>query len=53
MNKEEFEKVNVFGLGNPNDAFAYFIRGNIKKTLNKNDEAEKDFEKYEELKKEI
>ena len=26
MNKEEFEKVNVFGLGNPNDAFAqYFI----------------------------
>ena len=26
MNKEEFEKVNVFGLDNPNDAFAqYFI----------------------------
>ena len=26
MNKEEFEKVNVFGFGNPNDAFAqYFI----------------------------
>ena len=26
MNKEEFEKVNVFGLGKPNDAFAqYFI----------------------------
>lgn len=26
MNKEEFEKANVFGLGKPNDAFAeYFI----------------------------
>ena len=26
MNKEEFEKVNVFGLGEPNNAFAqYFI----------------------------
>lgn len=28
MNKEEFDKVNVFGLGNPNDAFAKYFVGN-------------------------
>ena len=28
MNKEEFDKVNVFGLGNPNDAFAQYFIGN-------------------------
>lgn len=28
MNKEEFDKVNVFGLGNPNDAFAEYFIGN-------------------------
>ncbi len=27
MNKEEFEKVNVFGCGQPNDAFAEFFIG--------------------------
>lgn len=28
MNKEEFDKVNVFGLGNPNDAYAQYFIGN-------------------------
>ena len=28
MNREEFEKVNVFGLGNPNDAYAQYFIGN-------------------------
>lgn len=27
MNKEEFDKVNVFGLGNPNDAYAAYFSG--------------------------
>ena len=27
MNKEEFDKLNVFGLGNPNDAFAEYFSG--------------------------
>ena len=27
MNKEEFDKLNVFGLGNPNDAFAQYFSG--------------------------
>ena len=27
MNREEFEKLNVFGLGNPNDAFAKYFSG--------------------------
>ena len=27
MNKEEFDKVNVFGLGNPNDAFKEYFSG--------------------------
>ena len=27
MNKNEFEKENVFGLGNPNDAFAQYFSG--------------------------
>ena len=28
MNKEEFDKLNVFGLGQPNDAFAEYFIGN-------------------------
>lgn len=28
MNKEEFNKINVFGLGNPNDAYAKYFIGN-------------------------
>ena len=28
MNKEKFEKENVFGLGNPNDAYAMYFKGN-------------------------
>ena len=28
MDKEQFEKENVFGLGNPNDAFAQYFKGN-------------------------
>ena len=28
MNKEEFDKLNVFGLGNPNDAYAAYFTGN-------------------------
>ena len=28
MNKEEFDKVNVFGLGKPNDAYAQYFIGN-------------------------
>lgn len=28
MNKEEFERKNVFGLGSPNDAFAKYFIGN-------------------------
>lgn len=28
MNKEEFDKNNVFGLGNPNDAYAKYFIGN-------------------------
>lgn len=28
MNKEQFDKVNVFGKGNPNDAFAQYFVGN-------------------------
>lgn len=27
MNKEEFDKRNVFGLGNPNDAYAAYFNG--------------------------
>lgn len=27
MNKEQFDKVNVFGLGNPNDAFKEYFSG--------------------------
>lgn len=27
MNKEEFDKINVFGLGNPNDAYAAYFSG--------------------------
>ena len=39
MNKEEFDKLNVFGLGNPNDAYAEYFTGNsylnpIAKTAN-------------------
>ena len=28
MNKEEFDKLNVFGLGNANDAYAQYFTGN-------------------------
>ena len=28
MNKEEFDKVNVFGLGFPNDVYAQYFKGN-------------------------
>ena len=28
MNKEQFDKENIFGLGNPNDAFAQYFIGN-------------------------
>lgn len=28
MNKEEFQKENVFGLGQPNDAYTKFFIGN-------------------------
>ena len=28
MNKEEFDKLNVFGLGQPNDAYAKYFTGN-------------------------
>ena len=28
MNKEDFDKENVFGLGNPNDAYAEYFTGN-------------------------
>lgn len=28
MNKEDFDKINVFGLGNPNDAYAKYFIGN-------------------------
>ena len=28
MEREEFEKNNVFGLGNPNDAFSQYFKGN-------------------------
>lgn len=28
MNKEQFDKLNVFGKGNPNDAFAQYFVGN-------------------------
>lgn len=27
-NRDEFEKVNMFGTGNPNDAFAHYFKGN-------------------------
>ena len=27
-NKEDFEKANIFGMGNPNDAFAQYFIGN-------------------------
>ena len=27
MNKEKFDKINVFGLGNPNDAFKEYFSG--------------------------
>ena len=38
MNKEEFDKVNVFGLGNPNDAYAkYFIGNSYLKQLAKSE----------------
>lgn len=33
----------------PNDSFIYFVRGNINKSLNRVEEAEKDFEKYKEI----
>lgn len=40
MNKDEFDKVNVFGLGQPNDAFAqYFIGNSYLNPLAKIDEA--------------
>ena len=40
MNKEEFDKLNVFGLGEPNDAYAKYFTGNsylkqLAKTENK------------------
>ena len=39
MNKEEFDKANVFGLGQPNDAFAqYFIGQSYLNPLGKTDE---------------
>lgn len=28
MSKEEFDKINVFGLGNPNDGFKQYFSGN-------------------------
>lgn len=28
MNKDEFDKINVFGLGQPNEAFAKYFSGN-------------------------
>ncbi len=28
LNKEDFEKANIFGIGNPNDAFAQYFIGN-------------------------
>ena len=28
LNKEDFEKANIFGMGNPNDAFAQYFIGN-------------------------
>ena len=28
LNKEDFEKANIFGMGSPNDAFAQYIIGN-------------------------
>lgn len=35
LNKEDFEKANIFGMGNPNDAFAqYFIGNSYLNTLN-------------------
>lgn len=38
MNKEEFDKLNVFGLGNPNDAYAkYFVGNSYLNTLAKTD----------------
>ncbi len=39
MNKEEFEKINVFGLGDPNDAYAqYFVGQSYLKPLTNLDE---------------
>lgn len=41
MNKEEFDKCNVFGLGNPNDAYAkYFIGNSFLNPLAKVEDAE-------------
>lgn len=28
MKKEEFEKINIFGIGKPNDAYAEYFTGN-------------------------
>ena len=40
MTKEEFDKINVFGLGNPNDAYAkYFIGNSYLNMLAKVDDA--------------
>lgn len=40
MNKEEFDKVNVFGLGSPNEAYAkYFIGNSYLNPLAKVDDA--------------
>lgn len=40
MNKEEFDKINVFGIGNPNEAFAkYFIGNSYLNPLAKIDDA--------------
>lgn len=40
MNKEEFDKVNVFGLGEPNEAFAkYFVGSSYLNPLAKIDDA--------------
>ena len=42
MDKTEFDKANVFGLGSPNDAYAQYFDGNSFLTLLKSEEVRTD-----------
>ncbi|MEI0539516.1 tetratricopeptide repeat protein [Brachyspira pulli] len=43
---EDFDKIIEL---HPNDPYIYFVRGNINKSLNRIEEAQKDFDKYREI----